>query len=501
MTEVYLLNLYPGTVTVRVVEYAKEYEGTKESGITTPQAFQLKLSEHQIVNLLNTNFIPTSLEYKAVYPRMKFPHFSNYIGIMVEAQGREAISTVHVPSSVPFFTIYITQGSDGYPQIQTSNSPPQVVLNEIARTSSTTSSQSSTTSSTSSTTSSSATQSSTPPTTTTTPLSSTTSSSSSSTSSLIDELFNIIDLPTFQNYIDYAYLEISYLLKGSGSIANLRSYLQQIYDGLQKAINFQNQAGVHFAIVDVWCQIYKNLKTICEELSNGTLTVSSLQSLRMPSDIYANASSSYERAIAQQCVDDYCKNLNYFISLLSSTQSSTTSSTSSTTTPPNPTSSSSSSATSSSGTTVSSSSPTTISQGQILAQIQAGDINSLQSEMSELPSNMVPVVSAVIQLYQTYDIPDGTPLSTAVERLLSDIRDAYYKISNHKQELVNTQQLSKLLQIYKTLASNGLAPASESASKLSKLVQTSGVMPALPAVLGQSYPGSVYNNNVNSNLV
>jgi len=109
---------------------------------------------------------------------------------------------------------------------------------------------------------------------------------------------------------------------------------------------------------------------------------------------------------------------------------------------------------------------------------------------------MIPVVNAVSQLYQMYDIPDGTPLSTAVERLLRDIRDAYYKISNHKQEQVNTQKLSNILQIYNTLASGGLAPASESASKLSNLVKTSGIIPAIPAVLGQSYPGSVHSNLV-----
>ena len=73
----------------------------------------------------------------------------------------------------------------------------------------------------------------------------------------------------------------------------------------------------------------------------------------------------------------------------------------------------------------------------MLAQIQAGDIGSLQSEISEIPPEMLPVVSAVTQLYQVYDIPDGTPLSTVVGRLLGDIRDAYYKISNHKQEQVN----------------------------------------------------------------
>jgi len=132
----------------------------------------------------------------------------------------------------------------------------------------------------------------------------------------------------------------------------------------------------------------------------------------------------------------------------------------------------------------------------VLAQIQAGDISSLQSEISEIPPEMLPVVSAVTQLYQEYDIPDGTPLSTVVGRLLGDIRDAYYKISNHKQEQVNTQKLSMILQLYNSLASSGLAPASQSASKLRNLVQTSGIVPAVPSVLGQSYPGSVYSNLV-----
>ncbi len=63
-------------------------------------------------------------------------------------------------------------------------------------------------------------------------------------------------------------------------------------------------------------------------------------------------------------------------------------------------------------------------------------------------------------------------------------------------EEVNTQQLTQLLQIYNTLASNNLAPPSQSATKLSTLVQTSGIMPALPAVLGQYYPGRVYSNYV-----
>jgi hypothetical protein len=131
----------------------------------------------------------------------------------------------------------------------------------------------------------------------------------------------------------------------------------------------------------------------------------------------------------------------------------------------------------------------------VLAQIKAGDLSSLQSEIAEIPPDMIPLVTAVNQLYKLYDIPNGTPLSSAVQRLLSDIRDAYYKISNHKQEGVNTQQLSQLLQIYNTLVSKGLAPQSQSASKLNKLAKTSGIVPALPAVLGQYYPGTVYNNN------
>ena len=106
----------------------------------------------------------------------------------------------------------------------------------------------------------------------------------------------------------------------------------------------------------------------------------------------------------------------------------------------------------------------------MLAQIQAGDISALLSGASGIPQNMIPLVNAVVQLYQLYGLPDGTPLSTAVERLLSDIRDAYYKITNHKQEEVNTQQLTQLLQIYNNLASNNLAPPSQSASKLNTLV-------------------------------
>ena len=190
----------------------------------------------------------------------------------------------------------------------------------------------------------------------------------------------------------------------------------------------------------------------------------------------------------------------------SSSQSSSSASSSASTTTTTPTSSTS---TTSPQTSESPSSPTAsqttsttpspfssiISQSQVLAQIKAGDLSSLQSEIAEIPPSMIPLVTAVTQLYQMYDIPNGTPLSTAVERLLSDIRDAYYKISNHKQEEVNTQQLSQLLQIYNTLVSNGLAPQSQSASKLGKLVKTSGTIPALPAVLGQYYPGNVYNSN------
>ena len=161
--------------------------------------------------------------------------------------------------------------------------------------------------------------------------------------------------------------------------------------------------------------------------------------------------------------------------------------------PSSPTTSPTSSSTTS---PTSSTSPTTISQGQVLAQIQAGDISSLRSEISEIPPEMLPVVSAVTQLYQEYDIPDGTPLSTVVGRLLSDIRDAYYKISNHKQEQLNTQKLSMILKLYNTLARSGLVPASQSASKLSNLVQTSGIIPAVPSVLGQSYPGKIYSNLV-----
>jgi len=321
------------------------------------------------------------------------------------------------------------------------------------------------------------------------------------------------------------------------ALSNASSALQQIKNMLQNALQFENQASMTFEGVSALQQVYNNLTQIYESLTNKTLTVGALQSLQLP---------SYSTPEASAIASDYSQFLNNAINIMQSASSSSSSPTatssstppssslptsSSTSTPsstppssppPVPTSSASTSTSSSSSlpstsastpTAVSSSSPTTTptsssvtppasttspatttSKRQLLAQIQAGDISSLLSGASQIPQDMIPVVNAVIQLYQLYGIPDGTPLSTAVERLLSDIRDAYYKISNHKQEEVNTQKISQLLQIYNALASSGLAPPSQSASKLNELVKTSGTIPALPAVLGQSYPGRVYSN-------
>ena len=431
MTELYLLNLYPGTVEITITDK------------TNGNSQTYTLSQYQTVNITNLISSPSDC-------------------LCIEVQNGGTISGIQLPSS-RVVTFYVTQNPSGSPKVCICYLPPKALLKQI---------------------------------------------------------LNKIE-KNISTYISDAYQEISSLIQGyksgsSISTANLKSILQQIYDCLQNAINFQNQSGVNFEIVSAWCQIYKNLTIICEELSNGTLTASSLQSLRLP---------SYSCSSAQTCAEEYCNNLNNFISSLSSTSSSssTTSSSSSSTSSQSSstqssTSSSSTSSSSSSSTSVSSSSSTTSStsssttsttttQGQVLAQIQAGDITSLQSEISEIPPDMIPVVGAVIKLYQIYNVPDGTPLSTVVERLLSDIRDAYYEISNHMQEQVNTQQLSQLLQIYNTLASSGLAPASQSASKLSNLVQTSGVMPAVPSVLGQPYPGTVYSGQsypgsvVNSNSV
>jgi len=146
-------------------------------------------------------------------------------------------------------------------------------------------------------------------------------------------------------------------------------------------------------------------------------------------------------------------------------------------------------------------SPLYLSRSQVLAQIQAGDIDSLQSELAEIPPDMIPLVNAVTQLYRIYDEPNGTPLSSIVERLLSDLRNAYFQISNHKQEEVNIQQLIQLIKIYNTLANNGLAPISQSAIKLKKLIQTSETTPALPPVIGQTYPGRIYDNGMLGFLV
>ena len=326
-------------------------------------------------------------------------------------------------------------------------------------------------------------------------------------------------------------------------LSDASSILQDLDNMLQKATQFVTQTVIESDVVSVLQQVYNNLNQIYSSLTNKTLTVGVLQNSQL--------TVSYSSPEASTVASGYSQFLNNAINIMqnaspqsssSSSRSSTvitstttsqlssslpsTSSSSSTSTSPTPsppvTSSQSSSSTAPSSplstqasSQSSSSSPTTspasssatsptspttssptLSQGQVLAQIQAGDISALLSGASEIPQNMIPLVNAVVQLYQLYGIPDGTPLSTAVERLLSDIRDAYYKITNHKQEEVNTQQITQLLQIYNTLASNNLAPPSQSATKLSTLVQTSGIMPALPAVLGQYYPGRVYSNYV-----
>jgi len=250
-------------------------------------------------------------------------------------------------------------------------------------------------------------------------------------------------------------------------LSTVSSLLQQLNDMLQNAKQFENKTSTNYEGVSALQEVYNNLVQIYTSLANSTLSVEELQNLQLP---------SYSTPEASNIASGYMQFLNNAINTMKSASSQ----------------GSSSSSSSSSGSQNSSS----LSQSQVLAQIEAGDINSLQSEISEIPQGMISLVDAVIRLYQIYGIPDGTPLSTAVGHLLNDIRDAYYKISNHKQEEVNIQQLSQLLQIYNTLVSNGLAPQSQSASKLSLLVQTSGIVPALPTVLGQSYPGTVYSNFV-----
>jgi len=326
-------------------------------------------------------------------------------------------------------------------------------------------------------------------------------------------------------------------------LSDASSVLQDLDNMLQNAIQFVTKTVIKSDVVSVLQQVYNNLNQIYSSLTNKTLTVGVLQNsqltvsysspeastvasgysqfLNNAINILQNASPQSSGSSSQSSTITTSTTTSQLSSSLSSTSSSSSTSTSPTPSPPVTSSQSSSSTAPSSPLSTqassqsSSSSPTTspasssatsptspttssptLSQGQVLAQIKAGDISALLSGASEIPQNMIPVVNAVVQLYQLYGLPDGTPLSTAVERLLSDIRDAYYKITNHKQEEVNTQQLTQLLQIYNTLASNNLAPPSQSASKLSTLVQTSGVMPALPAVLGQYYPGRVYSNYV-----
>lgn len=293
------------------------------------------------------------------------------------------------------------------------------------------------------------------------------------------------------------------------TLSKVSSTLQQINNMLQNAILFENETSTSYEGVSALQQVYSNLVQIYESLTNHTLAVEELQNLQLPSYSTPEASaiaSTYTQFLnnAINVMESASSQSNNSSSPPSSSQSSSPSSSSTNTPTSTPSSSTSSSSASSQSSSqnisitspTSSTSPTTITQGQMLAQIQAGDLSSLQSKISELPPNMIPVVNAVTQLYQIYNIPNGTPLSTVVERLLSDIRDAYYKISNHKQKQVNTQKLSQLLQIYNTLASSGLAPQSQSASKLSNLVKTSGIIPAVPAVLGKSYPGTVYSNYV-----
>ncbi|AIZ11348.1 endo-1,4-beta-xylanase A precursor [Sulfolobus monocaudavirus SMV2] len=324
-------------------------------------------------------------------------------------------------------------------------------------------------------------------------------------------------------------------------LSEVSSLLQQINNMLQNAEQFENTANLSFEGVSALQQVYNNLNEIYNSLTNQTLTLGELESLQLP---------SYSTPEASSIASNYTQFLNNAVSIMqnasSQSGSSSSSSQGSNSSSSTPQSSSSSNASSQSGsssspsplsslttnsqsgtssssyntqtstsstTTITTStstssttsqtsiiSPPTLSQSQVLAQIQAGDVSSLLSELSEIPSNMIPVVNTVVQLYQLYGFPDGTPLSTVVERLLSDIREAYYNIVNHKQEEVNLQQLSQLLQLYNTLVSNGLAPQSQSASKLSELTQTSEIIPALPPVLGQPYPGRV-NSNSNSNSV
>jgi len=345
-------------------------------------------------------------------------------------------------------------------------------------------------------------------------------------------LYNNI-LKNMNSYLTEIYQDLTTLISQYASgqtlsqslLSDVSSLLQDVDNMLQNAEQFENEASLSFDVVSVLQQVYNNLNQIYSSLTNKTLTVGVLQNLQLTVsystpeastvasgysqflnnaiNIMQNASPQSSSSSSQSSTVTTSTTTSQLSTSLQSTSSSSSTSTSPTPSPPVTSSQSSSSSPTTSPASSSATSPTspttsspTLSQGQVLAQIQAGDISTLLSEASEIPQNMIPLVNAVVQLYQLYGLPDGTPLSTAVERLLSDIRDAYYKISNHQQEEVNTQQITQLLQIYNTLASNNLAPPSQSATKLSTLVQTSGVMPALPAVLGQYYPGRVYSNYV-----
>ncbi|AME30092.1 hypothetical protein AZ270_gp69 [Acidianus tailed spindle virus] len=308
MTEVYLLNLYPGTITVTVTD---KTNGNSET---------YTLSEYQTIDI--TNLIS-----------------SCYDCLCIKVNGNSRGWTLPL-SLFPSRAITITPlaSPDGSPQISIWSTSPEVALR--------------------------------------------------------DWLTGVIagNIPT---YLSDAYQEISSLISlyksgSSISTAKLKSILQEIYDCLQNAINFQKQAGVNFEAISAWSQIYQNLTTICEELNNGKLTASSLQSLRLP---------SYSCNLAQACAKEYCNNLNNFISSLSTTQSSTsstnttpTSSTPSPTSTTQPTSSSSTqSSTSSTSTTpsstTSSSSSSTPSSSTTKTQPTSSSSTQSSTTQSTTPSS------------------------------------------------------------------------------------------------------------------
>jgi len=479
MGEVYLLNLYPQTLTFKVVDP------------TTGNSQSYTLSPNQYVDITSV-ISPQSSDVEIVIPSFN----------MTVAQGL-------LQSSVQ--TIYFNQYGIGdqptSPEqlLQGSSSSSSSQSNSSTSTSTPSSSQSSSSSSTSQNNSSSPTS---------TP-SSTSPSPSYGEVYLLNLYpstltFQILDPTTGNLLASYMlspnqYVDITPIIPPGSSeieieIPSLYMSVGQIL--LQSPVQtiYFNEAGEG----DQPISPEQVLQTISSQ-SNSSSSSSSSQNNSSPPSSSSNTQTSTSTSS------------NSSPSSSSSTSQNNNSSSTSTQTPTQ-TSSTPSSATTSTQTSVSTSSPTTsqpsssttsptslspptVSQAQVLAQIKAGDISSLQSEISEIPPDMIPLVSTVTELYQMYGASNGTPLSTVVERLLSDIRDAYYKISNHKEEEINTQHISQLLQIYNTLVSNGLAPQSQSASKLSKLVRTSAIIPALPAVLGQSYPGTVYNNGSYANFV